>query len=158
MAIITIREPAYFAAGSGAGRGGGRTLGVFQNEMNRLFESFFGHGRTSPSGVFPPINVYQTADALVVTAELPGIKPEEIQINVEDDSLLLQGERGVVHEDDTVSYHRRERDCGSFSRKIGFGQRIDAQAVSAELKDGILTVTLPRAREAMPHKVKIKTS
>jgi HSP20 family protein len=157
MAIITIREPAYFAPGFGLGRGG-RNLGGFQNEMNRLFESFFGRSTTVSSGVFPPVNVYQTADALIVTAELPGIKAEEIQIDVEDDSLLLHGERRVEHHDGQVSYHRRERDSGSFSRKIAFGQRIDAQRVSADLKDGILTVTLPRARETMPHKVQIKTS
>jgi HSP20 family protein len=105
----------------------------------------------------PAIDVYETASAYVVTAEVPGVSRDEIDLAFEVSRLTLRGRRadrraatGAVH------YHQVERSHGSFSRTFEFGDRIDVDRVSADLKDGVLTITLPKAPPAAPRRIDVK--
>lgn len=133
--------------------------GLLQNEMNRLFDNFFGsQSRTRGSNVFPALNVYQDADNLFVTAELPGVDVNDLEINVEGDTLHIKGQRKLPETDKDVRYHRQERGSGQFSRTIHLPFPVNTEKVGAEMKLGILTITLPKADEAKPRKINIKTA
>lgn len=129
-----------------------------QREVNRLFSDFMGRGTSgSRVGVFPLVNVSEDSEKLYVRAELPGIKPEDIEISVEGDTITLRGERKVGEEGEKVSYHRREREAGRFRRILTLASRIDAEGVAASFKNGVLTVALPKAAEAKPKQIKVKS-
>jgi HSP20 family protein len=150
MVMIRFREPIFER---------GKQLDRLQNEVNRLFDDFFGK-RPFPSrvGVFPPINVSEDGENLYATAELPGVQAEEIDITIEEESLLIKGQRRVSSEDEGASFHRREREGGAFNRKISLPTRIAPNKVTATTKDGILRITLPKAEEVKPRKIDIKVS
>jgi HSP20 family protein len=134
-----------------------RDLGRLQEEMNTLFERFAGRrSLLSSAGVFPSVNVSQDNDNIYVTAELPGIKAKEIDITIEDDSLSIKGERRLEPEKAGVSYHRRERESGAFNRSITLPTRVEADKVTANSKDGVLDIVLPKAEEVKPKKIDIK--
>ena len=134
-------------------------LNKLQEEMNMLFERFFGRRPLTPStGVFPPINVSEDDDNVYLTAELPGISPDQIDITVEEESVTIKGERKAEPESSEVSYHRKEREEGEFSRTITLPTRIQADKVTAEAKDGILSLVLPKAEEVKPKKIEIKVA
>ena len=157
MAIIRLRQPAY--PGRVFGQGSGQTgYNVFQNEMNRLFERFFGEDYSASSpGVFPPVNVYQDNDNIYLTAELPGMDASDIKLDVEADGITISGERKIEKEGENVCYHRREREGGSFSRKLSFKNKFDTDRVTASLKDGILKITMAKAQESKPKKIEVKS-
>ena len=132
---------------------------LLQNEMNQLFDNFFGtQRRTRGSNVFPSLNVYQDSDNIYVTAELPGIDVNDIEINVEVDTLHLKGKRKPPEADKNVRYHRQERGSGQFSRTVQLPFPVNTEKVSAEMKLGVLTISLPKADEAKPKKINIKTA
>ncbi len=132
-------------------------LNKLQEEMNMLFERFFGRRPLTPAtGVFPPINVTEDDDNLYLTAELPGIPADKIDITVEEESVTIKGERKAEPEGEEVSYHRKEREEGEFSRTITLPTRIVADKVTAEAKDGVLSLVLPKAEEVKPKKIEIK--
>ena len=110
------------------------------------------------SGVFPAVNVTQDDENLYVRAELPGMKPNELDITAVKNRLSLSGTRQIVPEDKNVSYHRRERGGGQFSRTIVLPIDFQGDRVSAEYVDGILTVTLPRRPEARPKQIQVRTA
>ena len=110
MAIIKLKEPAYPGGGFGQRGSAGNELNIYQNEMNRLFERFFGRGLTpETAGVFPPVNVYQDKDHIYLTAELPGMEASDISIDVEEDGIQLKGDRKIEEEIGRASC--RERVC-----------------------------------------------
>ena len=126
-------------------------LDRLQDEVNRLYESFFGKSPyRERSDVFPAINVSEDRENLYVSAELPGVDAKDINITAEEDGLRLETDN------QEASYHRREREGGSFNRKINLPTRIITEKVTAETKNGILTVVLPKAKETKPKTVEIK--
>jgi len=127
-----------------------------QSEMNRLFSSFMGRG-VSPSrvGVFPPVNISEDAEKLYVRAELPGMKADDMEISVEGDTLTIRGEKKLGEAGENVNYHRREREAGRFRRILTLPTRINAEAVNASFKNGVLTIMLPKAAEAKPKPIKV---
>jgi len=132
---------------------------LLQNEMNRLFDNFFNtQRRTRGSNVFPALNVYQDSDNIYVTAELPGTDVNDTEINVEGDTLHIKGQRKLPETDKNVRYHRQERGSGQFSRTIQLPFPVNTEKVSAEMKLGVLTISLPKADEAKPRKINIKTA
>jgi HSP20 family protein len=134
-----------------------RELGRLQDEVNRLYENFFGRRSFSDrADVFPAVNVSEDRDNLYVSAELPGVGANEVDITVEEDSLTIRGARKVEPDNEGVSYHRREREGGGFNRKITLPTRIVTEKVEAETKDGILTVIMPKAEEVKPKTIEIK--
>ena len=104
---------------------------------------------------FPAVNAWEDADNVYVEAELPGLKLDDIELFVVGDELTVKGERRHVDEED-VSYHRKERGTGCFSRVFRLPVGVDADKVEAALRDGVLTVTMPKAAEAKPRKVEVK--
>jgi len=133
-------------------------MGQLKREMDRLFTDFSDRtGSSSHAGVFPPLNVSEDNDQLYVWSELPGMEPEDVEISVEGDTLMLRGERKLPEAGEGVNYHRREREGGRFRRIVTLPFRIDPNGVEAAFKNGVLNIVLPKAAEARPKQIKVKT-
>ena len=137
-----------------------RELVSTQDRLNRLFNDtfsrFFEEGEGSPARTWaPPVDVYETDQNVVLKAELPGIKPDEVEIRVEDHTLFLKGERKFEKEVKEENYHHIERSYGNFVRTFPLPNSVDAEATKAEYKDGVLTLTMPKREEAKPKTIKI---
>jgi HSP20 family protein len=139
--VIRVRDP--FA-----------TLVGLQRAMDSVMSSDWFGSRTSGSGAFPLINVFNDGDDFVVVAELPGVKKEDLDIQVRGDNVRIHGKKMVTYEEN-ASVHRRERAAGEFDRTITLPDQIDAAKVGAEYRDGVLTLRLPRAESAKPRTVTI---
>jgi HSP20 family protein len=124
----------------------------------RLFETLFnqdqGEEITTRTWT-PPVDVHETNDAFVVTAELPGMSREDIEITLENNILRLSGERKFERDEKKDNYHRIERSYGAFTRSFALPTQVDAERVQAEFKDGVLTITVPKAEQARPRKISI---
>ena len=105
----------------------------------------------------PAIDVYETATAYVVTAEVPGVNRDDIVLAFEESRLTLRGQRADRRDTTAgVHFHQIERSYGSFARTFEFGGRIDVEHVAADLKDGVLTITLPKAPPAAPRRIDVR--
>jgi HSP20 family protein len=106
----------------------------------------------------PAIDVYETDDRYVVAAELPGMSRQDIDLALEDSRLTIRGQRvdRTVASGDVVHFHQVERGHGAFSRTFEFASKIDTDAVSADLADGVLTITLPKAAPPPPRKIEVR--
>ncbi len=130
-----------------------------RRELDRLSENYTGSVfRLPTAGVFPLVNVTEDPDNYYVRAELPGVKTDELDISVTGETLTLSGERKLPEESEKASYHRREREAGSFSRVISLPARLDVDKVKALAEDGVLTVVLPKAESAKPRQIAVKSS
>ena len=109
------------------------------------------------TGVFPPLNVTQDADNFYLRAEVPGIKPDELSISAVRNRVSLAGKREIQREHERVSYHRKERAEGSFNRTVTLPTEVDPGRVDARYADGILTLTLPKAEEAKPRQIAVRS-
>jgi len=126
--------------------------------MDRIVNALAGTPWREPeAGVFPALNVSQDDECFYVRAELPGIKIGDLEISALRNKLTLSGQRSIDRGGDRVSYHRREREEGSFSRSLTLPTDIDIERVSAGYADGVLTITLPKAAEAKPRQIAIGT-
>ena len=105
---------------------------------------------------YPAMNVWTNDEGSVVTAEMPGVDPQEIDISVEDDTLTLRGSRRAG-EQEGVTYHRRERGGGSFARSVQLPFRVETNEVEASFEQGVLSIELPRAESDKPHKIAIQS-
>jgi HSP20 family protein len=137
-----------------------RDLVSIREEMNRLFDSFFSAIPERRRGLLegewvPSVDVAETDEGIVVTAELPGIKQEEVDISIADNVLTLKGEKKEEKEVKEKNYHRVERSYGSFQRSISLPTGVEAGKAKATYKDGILRVTVPKVEEAKPKQIKI---
>jgi HSP20 family protein len=129
-----------------------RELQNLQREINRAFSGF----SAVPSiRQYPALNVWESGDALIFTAELPGIDPDKLEISVANETLTLRGVRESVALKEGEAYHRQERSTGRFSRTVALPFAADAAKVNAVYKKGILTVTVPRAEAEKPKKISI---
>jgi HSP20 family protein len=137
-----------------------RDLVSIRDELNRLFGRTFGAAeptRSSASGSWvPALDVYETPDKLVATLDLPGIDPNEVEVAVEDSTLLVSGSREFAQETDEQSFHRIERRYGTFSRAIRLPETADAERVEARVDKGILTIEVPKREEAKPRRIEAK--
>lgn len=130
-----------------------------QDRINKIFEESFPRSRKEGlmrGGWTPPVDIAETADALLIKAEIPGIKPEEIDIQITGDTLTIKGERKQEKEEKGKNYHRIERSYGSFHRSFSLGIPVKEKEVKATYKDGILEINIPKAEEAKPRQIKIK--
>ncbi|MFN3075681.1 MAG: Hsp20/alpha crystallin family protein [Alphaproteobacteria bacterium] len=125
-----------------------------QEDMDRLFGSFQGTAATE----FPPANVWTGADGAVVSAEVPGVNPEEIEITVHQNTLTLKGRRTAGANSKDVTYHRRERAQGTFGRTFALPYPVDTAKVQASFANGILTIQLPRPEADKPRRIQIATA
>ena len=127
-----------------------------QRELEHMLDAAFGTGVAA--GVYPPVNVFDASDAFVVKAELPGVKPDQIEINVEDDTLTIRGEREFAEPAKDAAYHRRERGEGQFRRVVRMPGRLANEQAKAQYRDGVLTVTVPKAKEARPRRLQVEAA
>jgi len=104
---------------------------------------------------FPPMNVWEIGENILVEAEVPGLKIEDVEVSFDNGELTLKGEKKFEAKEN-APLHRRERVYGAFNRTLTLPWEIVGDRVSAELKDGVLTVTLPKAEASKPHKVAVK--
>ena len=139
-----------------------RDLLAIQDEMNTLFNRAYGE-REQGEGAgprarawAPALDISEQKDAYVVSVELPGIKPEQIDITLEDGLLTLSGERSFQQESSEQQFHRVERRYGSFRRSITLPSQVQANAIEAHFEDGVLTVRVPKAEEAKPKKIQVQ--
>jgi len=127
----------------------------FQREVGRLFDTFEPLHPWRLHRPYPAVNLYDAQDQFVLTAELPGMAPEELDLAITGETLSLRGERrrpeGVADE----SYRRQERQFGKWSRTITLPERIDGSKVAAQFAHGILIVRLPKAEEARPRHITV---
>jgi HSP20 family protein len=145
MAMAIVRwEPGAFSE-----------LNRLREEVDRLFTGFTSGTEPLSGRAYPAVNVTEDPDCFLVRAELPGVRPEDLDISVVDGRLLIRGERKVVSEGQGAYYHRREREAGIFRRTIDLPAKVDATRVSAGVKNGVLTVSLPKAEEAKPRRISV---
>lgn len=123
-------------------------------EMQRIQDQFL--GARERTALRPAVDIHESEDAIRVIAELPGIKPEDVHVEVEDNVLTLRGERKLEHEEDKEGYHRIERSYGSFSRSFVLPRTVDASNIDASMDNGTLTVELPKRKETQPRKIDVK--
>ena len=128
-----------------------------RDEINRLFESPY---ENSSSDVFntwaPALDLYEDSDNLVVRAELPGMKKEDIELSLHDNVITVSGERKNEKQYEGGHTSREERFFGRFTRSITLPKQVDSGKLKASYKDGVLKVTLPKAEEAKPRQIQIK--
>jgi HSP20 family protein len=130
-----------------------------RQEMDRLMGGLDqGIFRTQGAGVFPLVNLTEDKDRFYLRAELPGIQASDVDISATAKTLTISGERKIPSEEETARYHRREREAGRFSRVISMPDAVNPAGIEAECKDGVLTITIPKAEEAKPRQISIKTS
>ncbi|HVO66424.1 MAG TPA: Hsp20/alpha crystallin family protein [Syntrophales bacterium] len=132
-----------------------RELQRLQRDINRTFSGF---DSLLAVREYPALNVLQSGQDIIVTAELPGINPDKLNISVVNDSLTLSGSRDPEVLKESEVYHRQERNYGHFSRTINLPFAVDTDKVDASYKKGILTITLPRAEKEKPKKITIKAT
>lgn len=131
----------------------------FNHFLNEAFSNFLSpseHEPTNTSSWMPAVDIKETDDALVLVAELPGMKKNEVNITLENQVLTLAGERTFERDEAKENYHRVERAYGTFSRSFSLPKNINAAEVNATFNSGVLTVSIPKAPEAKPHKITIK--
>ena len=130
-----------------------REMTGMQDQVDRLWRGLL-EGRRQESWL-PAVDVFDTKEAVVLKAELAGMKPEEIEIEVEDNVLTIKGERRFEEKVDEERYYRVERRFGSFQRSLALPQGVRADEIDAAYDDGILTVTVPKAEEEKPKKIEV---
>jgi len=126
------------------------------SELSRIHDRFFGLSWPEAKLEFrPAVDIYEDEKAIYIKAELAGIKPEEIKINVEKNVLTLEGERKLEKEEKKEGYHLVERSYGSFRRSFSLPENVSPEAIDATTKDGVLTLTLPKTHEATAREIKV---
>lgn len=119
--------------------------------LNRELKKFIQGNNTQKT--FPEVNIYESKDKYMVLAKIPGVDKKDIQISIKDNALKLSGE--IKSKDSTKTYYLTERISGNFKRNFMFDEKIDAEKVFAELKNGILTIDLPKSEDAKPKVITI---
>jgi len=130
-----------------------REMTQVQNQLNRLVDQVWGGRQES---WLPAVDVFDTKDAVVLKAELAGMDPDDIQIEVEDNVLTIKGERRFEEKVDEGRYYRVERRFGSFQRSLALPQGVKADEIGASYDDGILTVSVPKVEEERPKRIEVK--
>jgi HSP20 family protein len=120
-----------------------------QDEVNRLFSSY----QLAPSASFPPVNAFANEDGIALSAQLPGVEQDDLEISVFRDTLTLRGKRQPATE--RQAYHRRERGHGEFVRNISLPFSVDPDRVEATVQNGVLRLSLHRPEQDKPKRIKV---
>ena len=135
-----------------------RELQSMQQEMNRLFDSFFDAPATRNSGPrrwVPAVDLVEHDDRFVLRADLPGLSESDVKIEVADDVLTVSGERRFEHEDRKEGFYRLERGAGAFSRSVTLPEGVDPENIEASFDKGVLEVSIPKPEQRKPRRVEI---
>src|SRR5438477_8303722 len=128
-----------------------------ETQLNRLFNGFFGRASQDQNLTTwaPAVDIYEGEHELVVQADLPDVKPEDLDIRVENNILTIRGERKFEKKVDEKNYLRVERAYGSFARSFALANTVNTDAIKADYKDGVLTLSVPKREEAKPKQIKV---
>lgn len=128
-----------------------------ESQLNRLFTDFFGRVSQEQNLTTwaPAVDIYEGAHELVVKADLPDVKSEDLDIRVENNILTIRGERKFEKKVDEKNYLRVERAYGSFARSFSLANTVNTEAIKADYKDGVLTLNIPKREEAKPKQIKV---
>ncbi len=133
-----------------------REASPWQEDFNQVLRQFFGDADTSLAGAFSPaLDVEEDDDGFTLHVELPGVNPEEVDVSIEESVLSIAGQRNFYQDKNSEGFRRVERRFGRFHRAIRLPDRVDPDKVDARYKDGLLTITVPKAESAKPRRVKI---
>lgn len=134
-----------------------RDLAIFQDRVNRLFGDLYGQREEGVlSNWVPAVDIYEGDNkGLVLKADLPDVKREDVSVTVENNTLTLSGERKLESDVKQEQYHRIERAYGRFSRSFSLPTTVDASQIAAEFKNGVLTIRLPFREEAKPRSIDV---
>jgi HSP20 family protein len=147
MAIVRYRDPM-------------RDIPSLHEEMDRMLRQAFGDREAaSPAGAFAPaLDVEETEDGFTLHVELPGVSAEEVEVSLEESVLTVAGERRFYEEKETDGFRRIERHFGRFHRAVRLPDRVAADRVEASYRDGMLTISVPKAEEAKPRRIQVQAS
>lgn len=140
-----------------------RDLATLQDRMNRFFDQSLPKAKYEDEGLFagawaPAVDIYETDQAIVLKADLPDMNPNEVDIRVEDNTLFLKGERKMEKETKEENYHRVERAYGSFSRSFILPRTVSAEKITADYKNGVLNITMPKREESKPKQIRVNVN
>lgn len=134
-----------------------REMDRLRREMNRIFANWPQRRGWGVTPSYPAVNIWTKEDSAIVTAELPGVDPEDMDISVEGDSLTLRCTRQPEAVEEGTTYHRRERRCSSSARTLRLPFQVETNKVEAAFKNGVLSITLPRAEVDKPKTIVVKS-
>lgn len=138
-----------------------REVSRLRRDMDRFWEDFFGAGRRGLRPLemefAPPVDVSETADKVVVKAEVPGMEAKDINISVSGDVLTIKGEKKSEKEEKDENYHMVERSYGTFSRSLALPATVNVDEIEAKYDKGVLTITAPKKAEAKPKAIEVKS-
>ena len=138
----------------------GRDLMGIRGEMNRIFDDFFGMPRKADEEErthwTPRVNIEEVDDRFEITAELPGMKKDDVKLEVKDHVLTLTGEKKVENEGKDRNVYLYERAYGRFCRTFTLPDNVDADKIGAEFKDGLMKIAVPKTEEAKPKEIEVK--
>lgn len=136
-----------------------RDLRSLQDEVNRLFTTnlsrAFGDEGIARGAWNPSVDIYENKDQIVLEAELPGMKREDFDLSIENNVITLRGERRFEKKEESDNYHRVERSYGSFTRSFTLPQTVTAEGATAEYRNGVLRVTLPKREEIKARRIEV---
>jgi HSP20 family protein len=153
MAWLPWRRP------KGQGESLAHPAARFRRDMERAFEDFVSGAWLPESwggAALPALDMRETESDVIVDVEAPGFKPEEVDISVTDQTLTMRGEKKSETEEKKGDYHVSERSYGSFSRTVKLPAAVDADQATAQHKDGVVTITLPKTEKSKPKKIEVK--
>ena len=136
-----------------------RDLRTLQDEVNRVFSSSFSRGgdnELTRGAWSPSVDIYEDKNEIVLEAELPGVKSEDVDISIENNILTIHGERKFEKKDEQGNFHRVERSYGAFTRSFTLPPTVSAENADAKFQDGVLRLTLAKREEAKPRRIEIK--
>jgi HSP20 family protein len=131
--------------------------------LDNVFNDILGRGWGSEEGLatgawIPQVDVFETADSIVLKADLPEVKKSDVDISIQNNTLTLKGERKMERESKENQVYRMERSYGTFSRSFSLPPTVDSERAEAEFADGVLTLTLPKREESKPKQIKVKVN
>jgi len=136
----------------------------FSSDMERVFDSLLGRtvGTALRTGkgenYLPALDVSETTDAFQVSVDLPGVKPDDVKVELHEGRLTVSGTRESLKEDNGKNYHRVERSSGSFVRSIALPNEVDMEQIDAHYEHGVLHISLPKSAKQQPKKIQIRTA
>lgn len=138
-----------------------RDVAGLQDEVERMFRQAFGSRGDAPASAgawSPALDVEETEDTFVLHVELPGVKADDVDVSLEADVLTVSGERSFYDERESEGFRRIERRFGRFHRAVRLPDRVAVDGVEADYRDGLLTITVPKAEEAKPRRIPVRAS
>lgn len=132
-------------------------VGNFMGNVESIFDNFFDSYPESAVTFQPRWDIDELQDSYRITLELPGVKPDDVNVEVEDGVLTISGQKTIDRTDENTNYHRAERLSGEFKRTLEFSTPVELDKIEAVFENGLLVVNVPKSEKAMPRKIEVKT-